>query len=187
MAIAKYMLAKVFAGSVISLSSCISMMLPSVARDNLSFFCSTYKGDYATKVRTSRGNKPIVIYEHWASRSGWTAKRRCEKVSYRFQRFYEHGFLRYMRTGRIGKYPVICVTRQKNIPCRKHHVLFTLNTGVNPQTALVKLVSQGTGDVSSQISRISSGDTQDVSYFSTDNQGNLYIDVERLIEISPTE
>lgn len=185
---AKNLLTKAVVGTTMTVTVVTSMTLPSIGRDNLSFFCDTYKGEYATKVRTVRGNKPIAIYDNWGNRSGWTAKRRCEKVSYRFQKFYEYGLLRYIRTGKIGKYSVICVTPQKNISCRKHHVLLTLNTGVNPQTALVRLVSQGEGDVSySDVIRIASQNSPQVSYFSTDNQGHLYVDVEKLIHISPIE
>ncbi|MHC5916986.1 MAG: COP23 domain-containing protein [Nostoc sp.] len=171
------------AGIALTISS--SMIQPSLAQADLSFFCDTYQGNYVTKVLTSKGNRAIVSYESWASASGWTAKKRCQQVSSRFQSFYNQNILQYIRSGRVGNYPVICVTPQKGASCQENHVLITLEIGTNPQAALRSLVGQSRGDSSEGVSRVSYQNSPQPSYFSTDNQGNLYVNIEKLIETAP--
>ncbi|MBW4498716.1 MAG: COP23 domain-containing protein [Scytonema hyalinum WJT4-NPBG1] len=175
-------------GLAIALTFSTSMTKPSLAQEPpLSFFCDIFQSNYATKVRTSKGNRAILFYEDWASSSGWTPKKRCQAVSSRFQNFYNQNLLKYMRSGKVKNYPVICVTPQKGTPCQENHVLITLEAGTNPQAALRSLVSQSQGDSSSGVSAMSYQEPTEPSYFSTDSQGNLYVNVEELIETAPVD
>ena len=168
-----------------ALTCSISMVQPTVAQEALSFFCDTYDGKYVTKVRTSKGNRAIVSYENWASASGWTAKQRCQTVSNRFQSLYNQNLLQYMRGGIVNDYSVICVTPKKGVSCQKNQVLITLKPGTDPDEALKSLVAQSRGDSSFAVSALSYQESALPSYFSRDEQGNLYIDIKELIETAP--
>ncbi|BAY42195.1 hypothetical protein NIES2111_65910 (plasmid) [Nostoc sp. NIES-2111] len=178
----KKLLTKAVSGCAVAVTIGSSMTQPSLAQENFSFFCDTFNGNYVTKVRTTKGNRAIIIYENWASASGWTARQRCQRVSSRFQSFYNQNLLQYMRSGTVNNYPVICVTPQKGFPCQRNHVLLTLKLGTDPQAALRSLVGKSQGDSSSPVSAWGYQVSVESSYFSTDQQGNLYVNVKQLIE-----
>jgi len=184
----KYRLfSKAVTGFAIAVTVSSTMAQPSPAQETLSFFCDTFQGNYVTKVRTTKGNKAIIIYDNWATDSGETPRKRCQEVSRRFQQFYNQNTLQYMRTGIVNHYPVIYVTPQKEVSCDEKHVLITLKKGTNPEAALESLVSRSRGDSSSAIAKMSSQNSEKPSYFSRDNQGNFYVDIKELIETTPVE
>ncbi|BAY37668.1 hypothetical protein NIES2111_20070 [Nostoc sp. NIES-2111] len=181
------LLTQAVSGCGIAISCSISFMQGSQAQEPVSFFCDTFEGNYVTKVRTSKGNRAIISYGNWASASGWTAKQRCQSVTSRFERLHEQNLLQYMRTDVVNNYSVICVTPQKGVSCRKNHVLITLKPGTDPQTALKNLVGQSRGDSSVAVSALSYPQPAPATYFSTDEQGNLYVDIKQLIETAAVD
>jgi hypothetical protein len=91
--------------------------LPTVAQQNRRYFCGrdinpTYGNVPATTARTTRGPVPMIHWvSDWIKDPRWTPQARCEDVADRFQRYYENGTLKYMRTGKSGNYPVICIAQ----------------------------------------------------------------------------
>lgn len=118
---------------------------PSKAQEQ-QFFCGTdYNYRYGTTVpatiaRTTRGDVPMIHWvSYWASNSGWTPERRCQAIANRFQRYYDNGMLKYMRTGVVNGYPVICVGTSTGGSCRPRDVLVTLKWGRDPAYILEQM------------------------------------------------
>ena len=69
----------------------------------------------------------------------WVMTRGCQAIANRFQRYYDNGTLKYMRTGMINGYPVICVGTSTGGSCRQRDVLVTLKWGKNPASILEQM------------------------------------------------
>ena len=112
------------------------------------FFCDTYQGEHATLVRSRQGNLPMILWDSGDfNRSGWTDQRRCGAVSQRLQSYHDNGKLRYLRTGSVGLYPVICVANQQGGSCPQSQVVVTLMPGTSSGSVYQRLrqISQGAG------------------------------------------
>jgi hypothetical protein len=115
---------------------------PSYAGD-ATFRCDTskYKGKTipTTFVFTQDGRKLPLI--NWVSDSftGLTTQQRCQQVTYRFQRSYDQGTLRYIKTGILNGQPVLCATPKKNAACTDKTLLFTLKRGSDPDATARQL------------------------------------------------
>src|SRR5690348_15669534 len=79
---------------------------PSYARGT-TFFCAKSKGIPITFARTQDGRKVPMI--RWISQDyfsqQWPVERRCQEVSRRFQRSYDNGTLKYIKTGTLRGEP----------------------------------------------------------------------------------
>lgn len=165
------------------LSTCVTSL--SWANGDLSFFCGTSQETYATKVRTTTGDKPIIYYRNWAQGSGWTAQKRCQEVTQRFQQFHNQNRLKYLRVGYIHPHPVVCVTPSLQTSCLPQDILFTLEPGTNARTALNNLISLSKGNSSGGVSAyayIGSQSSISSPLIQNDAQGNPYIDIRTLIQ-----
>jgi hypothetical protein len=147
------------------------------------FFCAVLNGNYTTFVRTPRGNVPLIL---WTSgvfeRSGWTNEKRCLEVTGRFQKYNESGRLKYIRTSSINRLPVLCVAQNKGGSCQDQDVLFTLRSGTNAQEVLTRLL-----DIRRGAGRSTPIQLSNEQIFSYDERGELYADVENLIQALPVE
>lgn len=98
---------------------------PVSAAQPTQFVCQKRGKVSTTIAKTPRGNVPVI---NWKSDifkgSGWTAERRCEEVSSRFQRFSEAGQLNFLTSGTMNGQPVICVATEEKGGCVD--LLFTL-------------------------------------------------------------
>ena len=119
--------------------------LPTVAQQNRRYFCGsdnnpTYGNVPATIARTQRGPVPMIHWvSDWIEDSKWTPQARCEAVADRFQRYYENGSLKYMRTGQSGAYPVICIASRQGGNCLQKNTLVTLEPGTNAVDVLQQM------------------------------------------------
>ncbi|KOP23910.1 hypothetical protein AMR41_24020 [Hapalosiphon sp. MRB220] len=108
------------------------------------FYCSQNNGVPTTFVHTQNGKRLPII--RWVSRnfSGkeLTPQQRCQQVSNRFQRSYDNGMLRYIKTGILNKQPVVCAAIQKNAACTDTTLLFTLKPGSNPDATLRQIMDR---------------------------------------------
>ena len=110
------------------------------------FFCgrdtnSRYGEVPASIARTARGDVPMIHWvSNWIKDPRWTPQARCEDVSRRFQRYYDNGMLKYMRTGEFKDYPVICVASRKGGSCREQDVLVTLERGSDAKDVLKQMM-----------------------------------------------
>ncbi len=119
---------------------------PTQARSRV-FECGT--AEYGSKkvpttfAYTQNGRKVTVI--RWVSgyfSQSLTNRQRCNIVSNRFQRFYDHGTLKYLNGGEVGRLPVVCAVPNLDISCTKRNVLYTLKAGSNPHKAARTLLDR---------------------------------------------
>ena len=143
------------------------------------FFCATSQGEYATKMRTTNGNIPLLIYTQQFGEQ-WSSSRRCEEISKRFQRHHDNGSLNYITTGEVNSYPVLCIAQAKKAACPENNVLITLQPGRDAHDVLHNLIDLPNRNTEG----IAIGYEQVFSY---DNAGNLYADFNTLIEVLPVE
>lgn len=107
------------------------------------YSCLNYKGKPTTVVDTKRGKIQLIVWESDYFRdSGWNPQKRCQEVTKRFQDFSDQGILKFVTTGKMNKYPVICVGKQVpggGYQCRPDGLLLTLQMNDNPDKVLKDL------------------------------------------------
>jgi Circadian oscillating protein COP23 len=157
--------------SIITLtfSTAATITQPSYGESN-KFFCGINRdrlgrGIPATFVRTRGGTSlPLIRWVDTAFPAPWTPEKRCEEISARFQQFYDNGTLNFLRAGRSGSQPVLCVASYKGGDCLPKGVLVTLKPGTNPHRTLERLMDYQ-GKSSGQPILLSSKDVDNVVYF----------------------
>ncbi|OBQ14258.1 MAG: hypothetical protein AN482_02260 [Anabaena sp. LE011-02] len=133
----------VILASLTALTTIATINQPSYA-EGATFYCgkSKSKGIPVTFVRTQDGRKIAMV--NWTSNSyfppPWTAQRRCDEVSRRFQRSNDNGTLKNITTGTLRGYPVVCAGTSQNPTCTDDNLLFTLKRGVNATATLRRLL-----------------------------------------------
>ncbi|QLE56452.1 COP23 domain-containing protein [Nostoc sp. TCL26-01] len=105
------------------------------------FYCGKSRGVPVTFARTQDGkNVPMV---RWVSGGyfppPWTAQKRCLEVSRRFQKNYDNGRLRTIKTGLLRGEPVVCAATNPNNPCTDSTLLFTVKRGADPNVIVRRL------------------------------------------------
>jgi Circadian oscillating protein COP23 len=119
----------------------ISTMIPASYAAGNKFYCNQSGTIPKIFTRTPRGNLLIMnLRSQSFSSSGWNPKRRCEEISRRFQAYYDNGILKYITTGTMNGYPVVCITDRPNGNCTG--LLFTLKRGSNAKKTLAMLLNQ---------------------------------------------
>lgn len=132
------------------------------------FYCGQYQGKPATLAKTSRGDVPIIVWTStWASGSGFTPQKRCGMVSQKFQQFNASGTLKFLTTGNINGYGVLCAVKSQT-SCKASDILLTLEKGENPQLILADLLKVRDG-ASGPIER-----------------GNTWINMDDFLRYAPT-
>lgn len=111
------------------------------AQSTAEFYCEENGENPVTRVRTSSGNIPVIVWKTTVFRN-YPPVVRCRHVSRRFQQFNAEGRLNdYITTGWINNQPVICVTPAVGDRCtRSEQLLFTLRHRDNPQGILNRLL-----------------------------------------------
>lgn len=122
----------------IALSPLLSSRISAQPKNTYS--CVNYQGKPTTVVDTPRGKIQLIVWESDYFRdSGWSPQKRCQEVTKRFQEFSDKGILKFVTTGRMNKYPVICVGRQVpggGYQCQSDGLLITLQMNDNPDKVL---------------------------------------------------
>ncbi|MFK0729671.1 MAG: COP23 domain-containing protein [Gloeotrichia echinulata GP01] len=132
----------------LAVSAAATITQPSYGQNqqNNTFFCgisrdSSGRGVPATFARTSQGTSlPVIRWVDKAFPAPWTPEKRCEEISARFQQFYDNGTLNFLRAGKSGNQPVLCVASFKGGDCLPKGVLVTLKPGTNPQLTLERIM-----------------------------------------------
>ncbi|MGK7947135.1 MAG: COP23 domain-containing protein [Microcystaceae cyanobacterium] len=103
-----------------------------------------------TVVDTRRGKIELIVWKSQFFGSQWSPERRCQEVTRRFQFFSDTGNLKYVTTGKINGYNVICVgdQRTKGYTCRRDGLLITLEPSDHPPSVMKELF-----DVNNRIGR----------------------------------
>ncbi len=143
----------------------MGMMIGSVLTPNASqaqsdrniYRCIEKNGIPVTVVDTYKGRAELIAWKNpypgYSSR--WTPKRKCEEVSRRLQKFSDDNQLKYITTGQMNGYPVICVGEIKSVrgySCINEGLLITLHKGEDADQELQSLFQQATQIVSSPVS-----------------------------------
>lgn len=118
-------LARLGAASAIALGTMSAF--PGQAAANNRYFCAQLHGVFRTFIHTSRGQASIL---HWVNTIGkFDPRTRCILASKRFQRAYDNGALRHIKTGEVDNYPVLCGVPRLSEVCNSNNVLVTLPLG----------------------------------------------------------
>ncbi|MDJ0617941.1 MAG: COP23 domain-containing protein [Calothrix sp. MO_192.B10] len=115
---------------------------PSYANSR-TFYCAKLNGVPITFTRTRYGKRiPFIYWNKSQFPPPWTPLQRCVIVSWRFQRNFDNGTLKIIKTGILRKQPVVCgVTRRKD-SCTSNTLLFTLPPDSNPKRVLLSLLNR---------------------------------------------
>jgi hypothetical protein len=155
--------------SLTALTTIATINQPSNAQGT-TFYCGKSKGVSVTFARTQDGRKVTIV--RWTSNNyfppPWTAQRRCEEVSRRFQRSHDNGTLKNITTGTLRGEPVVCAGTSQNTACTGNNLLFTLKRGVNPGATLRRLLDRR-GLAAGNTLNESAGDTINIDF-------QLYLD-----------
>jgi hypothetical protein len=148
---------------------------PSYAENK--FSCEPRNNIPFTMIRTTRGKEAMI---RWVVKdfvkSGYTPKKRCEKVSLKMQRYYDNGMLFFTIRENLNGYPVLCmVTIKKESSCGADDILVMLKPGTNAGKVLRQMIAF----------RSSNGKPIDLSgskIVSYDENAVFYLDVKKMID-----
>jgi hypothetical protein len=160
-------------GAILSINT--QWLQPSQAQSSRKFSCEQVNGVPTTVVKTVRGSIPTI---HWVkSFTGRynSVSQRCNEVSARLDRFNRAGKLKYIRTGNVNTYPVLCVDAGvSGNTCPKHSILVTLPKGTDSGQMLQQMLDLR-ARASGQIIQLSG--EQLVRY----RNGDAYVSIDRLL------
>jgi Circadian oscillating protein COP23 len=160
-------------GGILAIDSQWAQASP--AKPSRKFQCEMVAGIPTTVVKTVRGNIPTI---HWVK--SFTGRynnvnQRCAEVSTRLDKFNRSGKLKFIRTGNVNNYPVLCVDNGvSGNTCPMTSVLVTLPKGSDSSHILQQMLDLR-ARAAGQIIQLSG--TQLVSY----RNGDAYVNIDRLL------
>ncbi|MBD2441053.1 COP23 domain-containing protein [Nostoc sp. FACHB-110] len=160
----------IISGTAASMIATIAQ--PSYAGGTI-FKCEKRKGIPTTVAQTQDGRKVPMI--QWSSQDyfpkQWNSERRCYEVSRRFQRSYDNGKLKFIKTGTLRGEPVVCAAANQSAPCTDSSLLFTLKRGSNAKATLTRLMNRR-GLVAGNVLNESGGDSLNIDFDTYLNQSS---------------
>ena len=148
---------------------------PIQAQPSRKFQCELIAGIPTTVVQTVRGIIPTIRWIKAFTGRYNNVNQRCAEVSTRLERFNRNGKLKFIRTGNVNSYPVLCVdTGVSGNTCPMTSVLVTLPKGSDSSHILQQMLdlrARAAGKV------IQLSGAQLVSY----RNGDAYVNVDRLL------
>jgi Circadian oscillating protein COP23 len=148
---------------------------PSQAQSSRKFRCELINGLPTTVVTTVRGKIPTIRWVKSFTGRYNSVDQRCNEVSARLDRFNRAGKLKFIRTGNVNNYPVLCVdTGVSGNTCPMNSVLVTLPKGSDSSHILGQMLdlrARAAGKI------IQLSGEQLVRY----QNGDAYINVDRLL------
>jgi len=100
--------------------------------------CRNAADQLSTVAHTERGMIELIVWESDYFGSNWSPAKRCETVSQRFQQFSDQQLLRFVSTGNLNNYNVICISEQAG-KCLDQGLLLTLEQNDKPTRILRQL------------------------------------------------
>ena len=147
---------------------------PLQAQPSRKFQCELVAGIPTTVVQTVRGTIPTIRWVKTFTGRYNNVNQRCAEVSTRLERFNRNGKLKFIRTGNVNSYPVLCVdTGVSGNTCPMTSVLVTLPKGSDSSHILQQMLdlrARAAGKV------IQLSGTQLVNY----RNGDAYVNIDRL-------
>jgi hypothetical protein len=148
---------------------------PSQAQPSRKFRCEMVNGEPITVVKTLRGSIPTIRWVKSFTGRYNNINQRCNEVSARLDRFNRDGKLKFIRTGNVNSYPVLCVDAGvSGNTCPKTRVLVTLAKGTDSSQMLQQLLDLRARAAGKMIQL--SGE-QLISY----HHGDVYVSIDRLL------
>jgi hypothetical protein len=149
--------------------------LPIQAQPSRKFRCELVRGVPTTIVQTVRGNIPAIRWVKSFTGRYSSVDRRCNEVSARLDRFNRAGKLKFIRTGNVNSYPVLCIDAGvSGNTCPMTSVLVTLPKGTDSSKVLQQMLDLR-ARASGQIIQLSG--EQLVRY----ENGDAYVNINRLL------
>lgn len=140
------------------------------------FSCERIQGTPTTVVKTVHGRIPMIRWSKSFTGRYKNLKLRCSEVSARLERFNHQGKLKFIRTGNVNGYPVLCVDREvSGNSCPPTAVLVTLPRGADGGLVLQQML-----DLRARASgrTINLSGNQLVTY----RNGDAYVHLDRLLD-----
>ena len=131
----------------------------------------------STSVQSHWGELPMIRWSDGSFAPPYTPIERCREVTERFNTFHNNGTLKYMSTGTINSYPVICVAGYEGGDCLPEGLLITLKQGSDPNIALKRILDRRIWATSESVQLNSENENGLVS----EVEGKVYVDVESLL------
>ncbi|WP_299414994.1 COP23 domain-containing protein [Acaryochloris sp. IP29b_bin.148] len=100
--------------------------------------CAPEGQKFLTIAHTHRGPIKIIVWKSDYFGSQWNPARRCDVVTQRFQSLSDAKQLKYVSTGKLNNYNVICVS-DKSGQCIPEGLLITLENSDDPDRVLDQL------------------------------------------------
>ena len=165
--------------SILLLSSILAIeshwIEPIQAQPSRKFQCELVAGVPTTVVKTVRGNIPTIRWVKSFTGRYNNVNQRCAEVSTRLDKFNRNGKLKFIRTGNVNNYPVLCVdTGVSGNTCPMTSVLVTLPKGSDSSHILQQMLDLR-ARAAGQIIQLSG--RQLVQY----RNGDAYVNIERLL------
>ncbi len=163
--------------SILSALLAIDLLWMQSARSQPSrkFSCELVNGVPTTIVKTSRGSIPTIRWVNTFTGRYTSAERRCNEVSTRLDRFSVAGKLKFIRTGNVNSYPVLCVdSGVSGNTCPNRNVLVTLPKGTDSGRILQQMLDLRARAAGQSINL---GGEQLVRY----HHGDAYVSIDRLL------
>lgn len=107
-------------------------------KPRIRYECKNEIDKLSTVAHTERGTIELIVWESTYFGSNWTPAKRCQAVTQRFQQFSDQRLLRYVSTGNMNSYNVICISEQAG-QCIDQGLLLTLEHGDRPTQVLRQL------------------------------------------------
>ena len=144
------------------LSSSVSVANPSKTaikestKSSVEYRCIKRNGIPTTIANTHKGVIELIVWKNdYFSGSGYPPERRCREVTARFQKHSDAKNLRYISTGIINRYNVICVS-EKSGNCKQNGLLITLPHKDNPEQVMRDLFNLSARRSGGGITRVGS-------------------------------
>lgn len=112
-------------------------------KSRIRYECKNEADKLSTVAHTERGMIELIVWESNFFGTTWTPAKRCEAVTQRFQQFSDQRLLRFVSTGSMNNYKVICIS-EKAGQCLDQGLLITLEPKDKPTRVLRQLFNYRT-------------------------------------------
>lgn len=154
-------------------------------KPSIEYRCIDHNGYPTTLAYTSRGPIELIVWKNeYFSGSGYPPELRCRQVTDRFQQHSDAKNLRYISTGTMNRYNVICVSDRSG-NCKPNGLLITIQHNHNPEKVMRDLFNLAARKSGGGIN-LSAGNNGGV-ITTVGNVGSLKarIDVDKFLAASP--
>lgn len=107
-------------------------------KSKIRYECKNDNHKLSTVAHTERGTIELIVWESTYFGANWSPAKRCNTVTERLQGFSDQRLLRFVSTGSLNNYNVICIA-EKTGDCIDQGLLITLEPQDQPNQVLRQL------------------------------------------------